>query len=469
MPPSLTDLISRPLEAIGDTVSEAFFEPVLRVGVTGLSRAGKTVFITALVHNLMEPGRMQRMRAVQQGLIQGAYLQPQPDMTLPRFDYEAHLASLTGDHPRWPDGTRAVSELRLSFRLAPSGLLGGLTGPRKLHLDIVDYPGEWLLDLGLMGKTYADWSAEVLARLPLRPEADAFRARIDGIDPEKRFEEADAQDLARLFTTYLNTARENGWSDCTPGRFLLPGDLAGSPVLTFAPLPPSEAKRGTLAREMARRFEAYKSQVVRPFFETHFAKLDRQVVLIDVLEAVHRGPMALEDQRRTMAEVLQAFRPGANGFFSSLLRGKRVEKILFAATKADHLHHTQHPRLTALAEAMLREARDRARFSGAETAALSIAALRATVEETRSHAGAEVDLVRGRLTDGRQVAVNAGALPDDPARLLSPAREGADRWLQGDYGVMQFAPPVQSRLPGQGLPHIRLDAAAEFLIGDRLV
>ncbi|MCA2013431.1 YcjX family protein [Cereibacter sphaeroides] len=469
MPPSLTDLISRPLEAIGDTVSEAFFEPVLRVGVTGLSRAGKTVFITALVHNLMEPGRMQRMRAVQQGLIRGAYLQPQPDMTLPRFDYEAHLASLTGDHPRWPDGTRAVSELRLSFRLAPSGLLGGLTGPRKLHLDIVDYPGEWLLDLGLMGKTYADWSAEVLARLPLRPEADAFRATLDGIDPEKRFEEADAQDLARLFTTYLTTARENGWSDCTPGRFLLPGDLAGSPVLTFAPLPPSEAKRGTLAREMARRFEAYKSQVVRPFFETHFAKLDRQVVLIDVLEAVHRGPMALEDQRRTMAEVLQAFRPGANGFFSSLLRGKRVEKILFAATKADHLHHTQHPRLTALAEAMLREARDRARFSGAETAALSIAALRATIEETRSHAGAEVDLVRGRLTDGRQVAVNAGALPDDPARLLSPAREGADRWLQGDYGVMQFAPPVQSRLPGQGLPHIRLDAAAEFLIGDRLV
>ncbi|MCC0080032.1 MAG: YcjX family protein [Rhodobacter sp.] len=465
----MTGRLVQSIETVGDTVSEAFFEPVVRLGVTGLSRAGKTVFITALVHNLMEPGRMQRMRAVQAGLIKGVWLQPQPDMTLPRFAYESHLAALTGDSPRWPDGTRAVSELRLSFRLAPTGLFAGLGGPRKLHLDIVDYPGEWLLDLGLMGKSYADWSAEVLARLPRRDQAGPFLAQVDGTDAQAPHDETVAQDLARAFTAYLTEARAAGWSDCTPGRFLLPGDLAGSPVLTFAPLPGAEGRRGSLWREMARRFEAYKAQVVRPFFEAHFARIDRQVVLIDVLEAVHQGPAALEDQRRAMAEVLQAFRPGANGFFSSLLRGRRVEKILFAATKADHLHHTQHPRLTALTEAMLREARDRARFSGAETAALSLAALRATVEESRDFSGRAVDVVRGRLIDGRQVAVNAGELPEDPARLLAPARDGAGRWLQGDYGVMQFAPPVLSRVPGQGLPHIRLDAAAEFLIGDKLV
>jgi len=461
--------IAQSLESMGDTVSEAFFEPVVRVGVTGLSRAGKTVFITALVHNLMEPGRMQRMRAVQSGTITGVYLQPQPDMTLPRFDYESHLAALTGPEPSWPDGTRAVSELRLSFRLAPSGWFGSLTGPRKLHLDIVDYPGEWILDLGLMGKSYAQWSAEVLGRLPDRPQAAAYLAAQGDVDAGARHDEATAQTLARAFTAYLTDARAAGWSDCTPGRFLLPGDLAGSPVLTFAPLPGTEGPRGRLWREMAKRFEAYKSKVIRPFFETHFARLDRQVVLLDVLEAVHRGPAALEDQRRAMAEVLSAFRPGANGFFSSLLRGKRVEKILFAATKADHLHHSQHDKLTALTEAMLRDARDRAHFSGAETRAMSIAALRTTIEESRTHRGREVDLVRGRLLDGRQVAVNAGDLPGDPSRLLAPARDGAAQWLQGDYDVMHFAPPILNRTPGQGLPHIRLDAAAEFLIGDLLV
>ncbi len=30
--------------------SNALFDPTIRLGVTGLSRAGKTVFITALIH-----------------------------------------------------------------------------------------------------------------------------------------------------------------------------------------------------------------------------------------------------------------------------------------------------------------------------------------------------------------------------------------------------------------------------------
>jgi predicted YcjX-like family ATPase len=60
-----------------------------------------------------------------------------------------------------------------------------------------------------------------------------------------------------------------------------------------------------------------------------------------------------------------------------------VERILFAATKADHLHHTQHPALTAITTALLAEAKQRADFSGARTEALSMASLRATVEEDR--------------------------------------------------------------------------------------
>lgn len=466
---NIADRIGEGIETVSSTVSEAFFEPVVRLGVTGLSRAGKTVFITALVHNLMEQGRMQRMKAVQSGAIQGVYLQPQPDMTLPRFDYETHLAALTGSVPSWPEGTRTVSELRLSFRLAPSGLFGPFTGARTLHLDIVDYPGEWLLDLGLMGKSFAAWSQDVLGRLPDRPQATDFMAQISQINPNAKYDELTAQALASGFTGYLQRARADGWSDCTPGRFLLPGDLAGSPVLTFAPLSGERGKRGSLWREMEKRFEAYKSRVIRPFFETRFARLDRQIVLIDVLEAVHRGPAALEDQRRAMADVLSAFRPGANGFFSSLLRGKRIEKILFAATKADHLHHLQHDRLSQLVEAMLREAKDRAQFSGAQTQAISMAALRSTVEETRRHEGREVDLVRGRLLDGRQAAAYAGELPENPALLLSPARNGAQEWLQDDYSVMRFSPPTLTQNSGLGLPHIRLDTAAEFLIGDKLV
>jgi predicted YcjX-like family ATPase len=61
-----------------------------------------------------------------------------------------------------------------------------------------------------------------------------------------------------------------------------------------------------------------------------------------------------------------------------------------------------------------------------------------------------------------------GLLPADPARLLSPAREGAEKWLDADYALMGFAPARLTLKPGEGPPHIRLDRAAEFLIGDRL-
>ena len=36
---------------------------------------------------------------------------------------------------------------------------------------------------------------------------------------------------------------------------------------------------------MERRYEAYKTHVVRPFFRDHFARLDRQIVLVDALDA----------------------------------------------------------------------------------------------------------------------------------------------------------------------------------------
>ncbi|MEQ9259500.1 MAG: YcjX family protein [Roseovarius sp.] len=471
---NIADGLTRGVEGAASTLSETFFEPVVRLGVTGLSRAGKTVFITSLVANLLERGRMPGLVAAAEGRISAAFLQPQPDDTVPRFDYETHLAAMTGPEPRWPESTRAVSELRLSLRVRPTGLLAGLSGPRTVHVDIVDYPGEWLLDLALLEKDYATWSAEVLERLESRAEAAEFLALLRETDPTAPLDEPKAQALARAFTAYLQAARKAGYTDCTPGRFLLPGDLEGSPALTFAPLPPvANPPRKSLGREMARRFEAYKARVVQPFFREHFARIDRQVVLADVLGAIHRGPRATEDMRRAMAEILGAFRPGQTAFLTRLLGGRRVEKILFAATKADHLHHSQHGALTAIMAAMLKEARARADFAGAETQAMALASLRATTEETRTHEGAKLDLVRGTLLTeeggrGRQAAFHPGTLPEDPARLLAPAREGAETWLDAEFGNMRFAPAALSLKPGEGPPHIRLDRAAQFLLGDRL-
>ncbi|MFD2174644.1 YcjX family protein [Rhodobacter lacus] len=462
----IADDIGRSIEGLGSSVSEALFEPVIRLGVTGLSRAGKTVFITSLVANLLDRGRMPALTGGER--IRAAYLKPQPDDTVPRFDYEAYLADLTGPAPHWPEGTRAVSELRLSFRVASGGLLGGLRGLRTVHLDIVDYPGEWLLDLGLIEQSFDDWSTGVLDRLPGRPGADDFLRVLDEVDLYAALEEPRAKQLAEAFTRHLQAAREAGFSDCSPGRFLLPGEMAGSPALTFAPVPPARYPRHSLGREMARRFDAYKREVIKPFFQDHFSRIDRQVVLVDVLGAIHAGPAALEDLRQSMAGILSAFRPGVPGLLLTLMGVKKVEKILFAATKADHLHHAQHARLTAITEALLREAKDRADFAGAQTMAMSLASLRTTSEDMIPHEGEELPAVRGRLKDGRSVALYPGDLPEDPAQLLAPAREGAESWLDADFGLMSFAPAPVVLRPGEGPPHIRLDRAAEFLFGDKL-
>ncbi|GAB5448172.1 YcjX family GTP-binding protein [Gymnodinialimonas sp.] len=465
---AIADTLGRGIETVTDTVSETFFEPVIRLGVTGLARSGKTVFITSLVANLLDRGRMAGLEAASSGRIEAAYLQPQPDDTVPRFEFESHLAAMTGPEPFWPDSTRSVSELRVSLRVRPKGLLSGLSGPRTVHLDIVDYPGEWLLDLGLLDQDYAQWSEAALARAAVRTEGAPYVGRLGSVDAEARLDEAVASELARDWTAYLTAAREAGYSDCTPGRFLLPGDLEGSPALTFAPLTPGAAPRGSLAREFARRYEAYKSQVVKPFFRAHFSRIDRQVVLVDALGAIHNGPPAVEDLRQALSGILGTFRPGRNSFLTSIL-GKRVDKILFAATKADHLHHEQHGRLQAIMEALVADARGRADFSGAATGAMAIAALRATVEETRRVEGADLGVVRGALLeDGRQAALHPGDLPVDPSVLLAPARNGAAAWLDGEFGVMRFAPAPLSLRSGEGPPHIRLDRAAEFLIGDKL-
>src|ERR1044072_9037875 len=78
------------------------FNPTIRLGVTGLSRAGKTVFITALVHGLLRGGRFPVFESLATGRIARARLEPQPDDAVPRFAYENHVRTLI-DERRWPN------------------------------------------------------------------------------------------------------------------------------------------------------------------------------------------------------------------------------------------------------------------------------------------------------------------------------------------------------------------------------
>ena len=69
---------------------------------------------------------------------------------------------------------------------------------------------------------------------------------------------------------------------------------------------------------MARRYEAYKSTVVRPFFRDHFARLDRQIVLVDALAALNAGSAAVADLEQALAAILSSFRLGRTSWLIGL-------------------------------------------------------------------------------------------------------------------------------------------------------
>ena len=145
------------------------------------------------------------------GRVSGAVLQPQPDDAVPRFDYEAHVADMI-DKREWPESTRRISELRLTISYELARFLGRTFGSGKLHVDIVDYPGEWLLDLPLLTKDYATWSAETLERAAEPHRADAaadhgWHARARST-PRAPADETTARELAALFTDYLRACRD---------------------------------------------------------------------------------------------------------------------------------------------------------------------------------------------------------------------------------------------------------------------
>ena len=74
---------------------------------------------------------------------------------------------MAGPLPDWPAGTADISELGLEVRFAPANAIGRflseITGtPASLTVRIVDYPGEWLLDIPLLEQSYTQWSAATL-------------------------------------------------------------------------------------------------------------------------------------------------------------------------------------------------------------------------------------------------------------------------------------------------------------------
>ncbi|MDR3516163.1 MAG: YcjX family protein [Azospirillaceae bacterium] len=462
-----TDWALQTLEQWGERAG-TLFQNRIRLGVTGLRRSGKTVFVTSVIDNLLRAGRLPFLDVIAEGRYQAARLEAHPRHDVPRFAFEQHLSALTGPVPAWPEPTRGLGQIRLLIRFQPhSPLRRRVQRQSTLVLDIVDYPGEWLLDLPLLTRDFATWSAETLAladRPPRAALAAPWRQALAAVSPTGPADETVMRQLADAYTDYLHACRrsEAGLTLLQPGRFIEPGDLAGAPLLVFCPLPPpaGEVLRPSLYATMAERFEAYKDAVVGRFFRDHFAGLDRQIVLVDLLGAMTRGSPAVSDTAVALTTALEAFRHGRGYWLERLIGVSRIDRVLFAATKADHLAVDQHDDLAHLLGGFVADARNAIRFAGASVETMAIAAVKSTVSVQSPHLGRTLSCVRGTpLGRTAPTVLYPGALP---ARLVPPYID------TGTVRFLDFQPPPGLGDDGRGLSHIRLDRALQFLLGDVL-
>ncbi|WP_229763956.1 YcjX family protein, partial [Yersinia enterocolitica] len=205
----------------------------LRLAVTGLSRSGKTAFITSLVNQLLHVhsgARLPLFSAVREERLLGVKRVPQRDLGIQRFTYDEGLASLYGTPPNWPTPTRGVSEIRLALRFRSNdSLLRHFKETSTLYLEIVDYPGEWLLDLPMLEQDYLSWSRQMAGLLQGdRAEwAKPWLTLCQQCDPLAPADENQLAAIAQAYTDYLIRCKNEGLHFIQPGRFVLPGDMAG--------------------------------------------------------------------------------------------------------------------------------------------------------------------------------------------------------------------------------------------------
>jgi hypothetical protein len=433
---------------------------VVRIGVTGLARAGKTSFLTSLAANLLALGAgLPALPALSARLGRRSLhvaIAPAGAQMLPRFDYLSHLAALAADPPSWPARTGAVSLLSLDLEIGHEGLAARLP-PQRIRLEFLDYPGEWLLDLPLLGQSFADWSAATLRRLQAWPQAREFLAFAGGLPTGAKADEALASTGTRLYRAALRGLRdEAGLAMLQPGRFLMPAPGPEPPWGSFFPM----TGGGALAGLLRARYDEYVRAVERDLADPSFASVDRLVVLADVLSALHAGPAAFDDASVALSAVAQALRwrrlPAfLPSWIARVLPIGGISRVAFAATKADHVAARQRGNLAALIGAMIRQPAD------ATEAAFALAAVRCTEDVVWTLEGHPVSAVRGRTLGAERAAKSyPGEVPDN--------LPDADFWAHPFLALPNFE-PMQLKLGGRGgVPQINLDGLLAFLLEDLL-
>lgn len=442
----------------------------MRLAVTGLSKAGKTAFITSLSNQLLYSSiddNLPLLSAARDKRLIGAKRVPQTNMMVPRFSYDEAMDSLQEVPAQWPEPTKDVSEIRLALRYKPKkGAKRLLTDSSTLYLDIIDYPGEWLLDLPLLEMSFEQWSETQFSSLKgIRSElAKPWLESLRDLDPLAEANEKEIERISLIYTEYLYRCKEEGLHWVQPGRFVLPGELKGAPVLQFFPFSDTEnpeqlkkASKHSVYGMLRSRYQEYQTKVVKRFYKEYFATFDRQIVLVDCLQPLNAGYESFHDMKSALEQIMKSFRYGRSSLLKRLF-SPRIDKILFASTKADHVTPEQHTSLLSLLQQMVHPSWQHAAFENIDMECMTIASIRATTTGFVSNGDENIPALQGTTNDGVPLTIYPGEVPEK-----LPKKE---YWENNRFDFTSFRPMESSS--DTALNHIRIDKALQYLIGDKL-
>lgn len=445
----------------------------LRLAVTGLSQSGKTAFITSFVDQLLaiQGGNCAHLPLffpATSGQILSVTRVPQPDLTLPRFEYDLNRQGFTQNPPVWAASTTGISEIRLAIRYQRrDSLLRHLKESSTLYLDIFDYPGEWLLDLPMLTQDFKAWSqAQAALHTGKRAALAAdWQAKVSQLDLSAKADENQLATLSKDYTAYLWQCKAAGMQYIQPGRFVLPDREPGAPVYQFFPLLALDesdwqrlenSPKESVFHTLQTRYQHYQQKIVQPFYDDYFSQFDRQVILADCLTPLNHSQQAFLEMKAALQQLFHHFHYGERSLFSRLFSAK-IDKLLFAASKADHLSTDQLPNLESLMRQLVQEGGRFANFGEIQTACHAIAAIRATESVIATENGQRFKAIRGvRSKDKKTVTLYPGSVP---ARLPD-----ASYWQFNRFEFDQFE-PRQTPL-GEPLSHLKMDNVLQFLLGD---
>ncbi|WP_299494207.1 YcjX family protein [uncultured Shewanella sp.] len=454
----------------------------LRLAVTGLSGAGKTAFISGLVNQLLEAGNqgdyahLPLWHVAREGRLLGVKRVLQPDLTIASFNYQHAMSMLTATPAQWPHSTNNISELRLAIRYQPEkGVLAKFTDNATLYLDIIDYPGEWLLDLPLLKLSFKSWCLLQQQRLSIFSQSDQyerFQRAFSQLDLMAKADEGQLKAIADQYQALLvDSVSQLGFYHAQPGRMLLPGELIDTPVLAFFPLIEmgghtfeqlESSAPDSHYQVLKTRYQEYVKKVVKPFYQHHFSRFDRQVLLVDCLTPLNKGKAQFEDMQQAINDIMQSFSFGQSHLLRRLF-APRIDKLLFAASKVDHVTRSQQSHVLSLLSELIKSTHQEVKFEGCDVETMAISAIKATTHKMVKQSQQQIEVLQGEdLLTREQITVFPGEVPQTlPQRNF---------WDKQGFEFVNFAPPKrQASIKGADFEHIRMDHLLQYLIGDKLI